>query len=74
MSGFSLEQKESTAYLDLGVGCSIFLILCSIGRWIDIDTVVSNVLADLSRGSERRGEGRGRGEEREEEGERIRQR
>ena len=57
MSSFSLEQKESTAYLDLGVGCSIFLILCSIGRRIDIDAVVSNVLTDLSRGSERRGGG-----------------
>ena len=64
MSGFSLERKESTAYLDLGVGRSIFLILCSIGRRIDIDAVVSNVLTDLSRGSERRGGGRGEGRRR----------
>ena len=70
MSSFSL---ESTAYLDLGVGCSIFLILCSIGRRIDVDAVISNVLTDLSRrggrrGEERRGRRKGRGEE----GERIR--
>ena len=45
----------------IGIGGSIFLILSSIGRWIDIDAMVSNVLTDLSRGSERKGGRRGRG-------------
>ena len=59
MFSFSPEQKENTTYLDLGIGGSIFLILSSIGRWIDIDAMVSNVLTNLSRGSERKGGRRG---------------
>ena len=60
MFSFSPEQKENMTYLDLGIGGSIFLILSSIGRWIDIDAMVSNVLTNLSRGSERKGGRRGR--------------